>query len=283
MTSASWSLQSRRPSFFFVLDLIYLCTLLLFALSRVYGWPWFVSDLPTVISSVLPIGVPWFGALGAVTISLYGVFSHNSKWENTWCYWHVARPVVGMILGTIAYFILFGVLQATSGRPTGDMGLCKADCTDPHQQGQLVVFYVLAFVVGFREATFRRLVTRATDLMLGADGSTSNNAEGDGLTTIVNFGKVEVGSHEVQMLHLSQSKSSDAHITIADPNFPGPEIHPRGGAFSLVGPMVPARVGPGDPLPFAVMFSPAEAGSFQALLTVFLGDEAVVFKLVGTA
>ncbi|GIM83858.1 hypothetical protein Aco04nite_88590 [Winogradskya consettensis] len=146
-----------------------------------------------------------------------------------------------------------------------------------------MVFYVLAFVVGFREATFRRLVTRATDLMLGADGAAPSDAGINRSASIVNFGKVEVGAREVQTLNLSESGSSDARITVDGSKFPGPQIDPNNSGFSLVGPIVSARVGPGDALPFAVMFSPAEHGNFQALLTVFLGDEAVVFKLVGTA
>ena len=38
---------------------------------------WFLDDLNDPIAGVLPLGVPWFGALGAVTLSLYGVFDHN--------------------------------------------------------------------------------------------------------------------------------------------------------------------------------------------------------------
>ncbi|MFI5845849.1 hypothetical protein ACIA8K_39705 [Catenuloplanes sp. NPDC051500] len=264
----------------------YVLTLATLALFRIFEWPWIVAHIPDVIGDVLPIGVPWFGALGAVTISLYGVFSHNEKWEKNWNYWHVARPLVGMILGTIAYFILFGVIQATtsaeiSGQQSSSSTQQPGSSHD--RENEFVVFYVLAFIVGFREATFRRLVTRATDLMLGSEFKSESYGDGARPSGLLNFGKVAVGNREVQIVNVDTHSVADSHITVNDPDIPAPSISPPGGPFSIVGPIVAARIGPGDALPFAVQFEPKSAGIFQAVLTVFIGDQAVVTKLSGTA
>ena len=66
---------------------------------------------------MLPIGVPWFGALGAVTLSLYGVFDHNDHWNPKWNYWYIARPLVGIILAIIAYFTFITLINSTGLTP----------------------------------------------------------------------------------------------------------------------------------------------------------------------
>ena len=48
----------------------------------------------------LPIAVPWWGAVGAVTLSLTGVFEHPSNtWKKDYAYWYWSRPFIG---GTLA-------------------------------------------------------------------------------------------------------------------------------------------------------------------------------------
>jgi hypothetical protein len=143
-TTASPHIPSLGPSFFFWLSIVYAGTLLLTA--AIYNvrhpdpdakvWMW---------GGVLPIAVPWFGALGAVTISLEGVFLWNGQWDNRYNYWHLARPLFGAILGVIAYFI-FVILMAASGSlpkildaPSGAPG-----------PKDYIIYYVVAFLVGYR-------------------------------------------------------------------------------------------------------------------------------------
>jgi hypothetical protein len=79
-TTTSGTHRPPGPTFFFVLGLVYLALLLLLAIGREARF-WFLDDLHDPIAGVLPLGVPWFGALGAVTLSLYGVFDHNDHWD----------------------------------------------------------------------------------------------------------------------------------------------------------------------------------------------------------
>jgi hypothetical protein len=147
------------PSFFFWLGMIYIGLLLLMAV--VYNLTKEPNAGTTVVGGVLPLAVPWFGALGAVTISLEGVFLWNSQWDRTYNYWHIGRPLFGAVLGIVAFFLFVVIVSASGSSPKfleGQPGAAK----------DYIIFYVVAFLVGYREETFRELIKRATDLILKA-------------------------------------------------------------------------------------------------------------------
>jgi len=117
--------------------------------------PTFRDMLPPAVAGV-PISIPWFGALGAVLTGLYGIFDHGHRdWQRRYNAWYVARPFTGAALGTVAYIIFVGVIRATGLQPSTQDSVGK------------LVFYALAFIVGFREETFRLLIARVGDLIIG--------------------------------------------------------------------------------------------------------------------
>jgi len=99
----------------------------------------------------LPVPVLWWGALGAVTISLDAMFRHARDWDRRLEPWHVARPAIGAILGAVSYLIFVVVLQAAGS---------------PSRTHEPLIYYLVAFLVGYREATFRELMKRATAMLL---------------------------------------------------------------------------------------------------------------------
>lgn len=130
----------------------------------------------------VPLGVPWFGALGAVLISLTGVFEHEHDWDLTYWPWHVARPLIGVTLGVVSVLILqAGVLAVgstpiqptpTSTPPSSTPTPTPAP-TPPASQNQPtkpiptnLLYYLVAFLVGYREETFRELIKRLVDIIL---------------------------------------------------------------------------------------------------------------------
>jgi hypothetical protein len=116
--------------------------------------------VPAVVAGV-PISIPWFGALGAVMIGLYGVFDHGHRdWERRLNNWHVARPFTGAVLGTTGVVLFVSVIRAAGFTPAG-----------PDSLGKLV-YFAIAFVVGFREETFRMLIKRVADLLVGPGQAT---------------------------------------------------------------------------------------------------------------
>jgi Fibronectin type III domain len=117
--------------------------------------------LPPNVAGV-PISIPWFGALGAVLIGLYGIFDHSHRdWQRGLNAWHAARPFTGAVLGTVGYILFASVIRATGITPEPAEGVGK------------LVYFAVAFVVGFREETFRLMIKRVADLIVGPGQGTA--------------------------------------------------------------------------------------------------------------
>src|SRR5712691_8912647 len=72
--AAPETVAGSAPVWIFSLELIYLAVLL--GTAGLYlKWKAFHDFFPDPLGPI-PIGVPWFGALGAVTISLYAIFRY---------------------------------------------------------------------------------------------------------------------------------------------------------------------------------------------------------------
>jgi len=139
----------------------------------------------------VPVGVPWFGALGAILISLTGVFEHEHDWDASYWPWHVARPLIGVAVAVVSVLILqAGVLavgstpipSASSPTPTPaatQPGTPPTNTPAPTPPGSAqqtppanpkiptnLLYYLVAFLVGYREETFRELIKRLVDIIL---------------------------------------------------------------------------------------------------------------------
>lgn len=76
--------------------------------------------------------------------------------------WHLSRPVMGAALAIVGFIILqAGVLSV--GAAPGNPSI---------QQNML--YYLVAFLIGYREETFRELMKRLLDLILAS--ATSNHS-----------------------------------------------------------------------------------------------------------
>ncbi len=125
------------------------------ALAVVYfwrGWP------PNLINlGPIPVGVVWFGALGAVLISLTGVVEHADDWNPEMYLWHLSRPLMGAALGVVGVLILQAGVLAAGAQPT-------AQTPGPKN----LLYFLVAFLVGYREETFRELIKRLVDLIFAS-------------------------------------------------------------------------------------------------------------------
>jgi hypothetical protein len=142
----------------FAVELVYISALWLLALL------YFVHVIhPRHTIGNMPTEVPWFGALGAVLISLVGVFEHPLDWDTRTAEWHWARPIVGASFGVVSVLILqAGILSVGA---------------DPHNPGKsLALYYIVGFVVGYREETFRELIKRLVDVLLNPGPATGDSA-----------------------------------------------------------------------------------------------------------
>src|SRR5262245_16227004 len=65
----------------------------------------------------VPFLVPWFGAVGAVVLSLQGVFNHtDNDWDESYCYWYWARPFIGGVTSTVSVLIFQSGILAVGGQ-----------------------------------------------------------------------------------------------------------------------------------------------------------------------
>jgi hypothetical protein len=110
----------------------------------------------------VPLAVPWFGALGGVLISLVGITEHQSDWDNRYWYWHLSRPFVGAALGVVSVIIFQAGILAVGSTPQGMPSVPRN-----------LLYYLIAFLVGYREETFRELIKRLTDVILGSTKAVS--------------------------------------------------------------------------------------------------------------
>lgn len=133
-------------------EIVVLCVLWALAGLQIQG----VLGLPDTFGSI-PIGVPFFGALGGVLISLSAVFDFRRKaaWDPSWEAWHYTRWLVGGTVGIVSVLIFqAGVLSTgLSLNPKGG-------------HITFLTYYLIAFAVGYREATFRTLLKRLGDVIL---------------------------------------------------------------------------------------------------------------------
>lgn len=198
------SIRQAGPAFFFRLNILYLIVLVVGAAAYSRDlWNMSSGFLSDPVAGLIPIGVPVAGALGGVMISMYGVFQYSGRWSPDFNYWHAARPIMGAILGSVGFLMFLMMMNATGVNPplsTGgssgddvavtttipedgpdsqdDEPVAVAPTEDPEKgrSEDLVVYYVLAFVIGYREETFRELIKRVLDIIFRPGGGIASRA-----------------------------------------------------------------------------------------------------------
>jgi hypothetical protein len=144
----------EMPVHIFVVALVYLATLI--ALFIVYAsWSAFRSHAPTSFGDI-PVGVVWFGAIGAVVSSLFGIFNNNKQWKLSYNYWHYCRPLFGAVTGSIGalFYLVLLILGTTS-----------------QVKVENVTFYAAAFVFGFADKSFIEMVQSVTAVIIKPGGN----------------------------------------------------------------------------------------------------------------
>lgn len=233
--------------------------------SRHYTWSYSFQD-------VLPMWVPWAGALGGTFISLVGVTRHTKDWRRSLAYWHLARPVLGAISGTIGVLMVVLVVKSVTPSTVG------TGTTALYDKPGIATLSVIAFVIGFREATFRTLVERVVDVIL-APGPTGV-AAGAGVGTVeksLSFTTTHT-TPVAKDLHLFNG-STDSFGLAATSLVIAPADQGFAATLENEEPLAPSA---GRKL--TVTWTPTASGvTNRAELTITLGGFAVVVPLKGTS
>ncbi len=119
----------------------------------------------------------WFGLLGGTTIFLWGIVKHSSEmnFDGSFLIWYLLKPLLGAIMGSvIVLFALAGFLAL------------KGDAAAAGRTPLLI----LAFIGGFSERFFLRLVDRVISSIFEGEGSAASQLEiGGGSPTAPAGGK----------------------------------------------------------------------------------------------
>jgi hypothetical protein len=146
----------EMPFHIFIFALAYLIALI--ALFVTYAsWSSFRTHAPASFGQI-PVGVVWFGAVGAVIASLYGIFMHNKEWKLSYNYWHYCRPLFGAITGSIGALIYLVLLNL------GNTSAVRVDRP---------TFYVVAFILGFADKSFMQMLQNVTNVIIKPGNKTS--------------------------------------------------------------------------------------------------------------
>ncbi len=118
-----------------------------FKLPNFVLWNGFLQD-----PILLHLQTVWFGALGGITIAIYGIYQHiqardfDPKYE----LWYYCKPIMGGIFGWFVYMIYF-------------IGLVSVQGFDNVKIHTRELPYVIAFLAGFSE----RFTLKMIDKLMG--------------------------------------------------------------------------------------------------------------------
>jgi hypothetical protein len=134
-----------------VVEAVYLL-LLLFLGYVTHKWPAF-----RLWSGFLNLhsATAWFGALGGVTIGIYGLYSHIQArdFDPKFALWYICKPIMGAILGWFVFLVFLVGLVSVQG--VADLGQVK----------NRLILYVIAFLAGFSERFTLKIIDRLMQIL----------------------------------------------------------------------------------------------------------------------
>jgi len=104
------------------------------------------------------------GALGGLTIAIWGLIDHSAKldFDRAFSVWYWLKPVLGGVMGLIAVLIVLAGLFTVQGKP---------------ELSSKTALYILAFLGGFSERFFVRIIDKLMTTLLGGDQATSSSSK----------------------------------------------------------------------------------------------------------
>jgi hypothetical protein len=210
--------------------------------------------------------VPWAGALGGAAISLVGVTDHASAWNGSkYAYWHLARPALGAVFGVIGVLALVLVLEAIS----------PATQDSVYTPQGIGVLAVIAFLLGYREETFRELIKRLVDTLVKP--ATQNDQVFLTLTpSAVDFGAVSVGTPKAATVTLVNRTSKEVEVLPSG-------VSVSGSSDVTLAVAAPFTTAAGSDSSIALTWTPTTPGPLTATVSVQAGASSVTSHLSGTA
>lgn len=264
MTSAVATNVPSPPKVFAALDVawvIVLVSLIFLRWKDVFG----LGALGDPAGGVLPLIVPWAGALGGVAISLVGTAKHSRDWDNAWNVWHAIRPFSGAVAGTVSFFIVVVVLR-TAG------GLTEAATELPLTVTSIGLFFVIAFVTGFRDSVFLNLIADVAKVVFSSGSTPAEPISYSVDASEISFGQVPAGDTSRRTVRVTLTGGESVILqqgwcSVSDAAFGCAEL-----PINVLG--APYR-------DIEVSFRPPAKGPVQATLKIDIADQQKEVVLTG--
>src|SRR5262249_32205057 len=149
---------------------------------------------------------------------------HGADWDTDYCYWYWARPFIGAVTSTVSVLIFQSGILAVGGTLPNQASTSTA---------KNLLYFIVAFIAGYRENVFRELIRRVADVLLtpgqqaappritsvqpaqvpsGQQATVTVSGSGFTGTTAV-----KLGSQSVPFV-----TDSDSQLTVSTPAMPSP-------------------------------------------------------------
>ena len=224
------------------------------------------------IGGIVPAYVAWAGALGGVVISLIGCAKWSRDWDPKWNVWHALRPIMGAVSGSVGFIIVVLVLRMAGGT---ESTLDRLP-TNPVSQA---TFFMIAFLVGFRDRLFLDLISKVTKTLF-----TTGEEDPERPTYTVEpeeliFPDTSVGSSSQRLVRVELTNPK-ATSDLPDGWF---EVEPSvaGAAVAFTSTTEDSQGLAAQYRDIVVQFTPPTDGSHTANLRVIIGDVERRVVLVG--
>lgn len=208
--------------FIFFYDVAWLVGLLIIAavyLSPPAPLKPLVAELTHVLGgSGYILSAIWFAVLGDLALSFRGVYEHTrpSEWpDGQWNLWYFGRPVSGIIVGVMTYWLLKAVTTST----------------DPSYPALVVA----SFTLGTQESKFFAFLAQVANLILTVPADRQAGLRIDGV-------RPSQGSAGTSVIVYGQGMHADCAITFGGRSLVGRVVNPEGTSAAGI---VPQGLAPG--------------------------------------
>jgi hypothetical protein len=137
------------------------------------------------------------------------------------------------------------------------------------------VLAVISFIVGYREATFRSLVTRVVDVVLGPSGADAAAATLALVPSDINFGAVAKDQTQKFTTHLFNASGDTVHVDSTSVTVDQPSV--------TVTALDATDLAPSDSLAIELTWAPTAATTLAATLQVRAANLSISARLRGTS